>query len=113
MADSDDTEVLSVTTTLGSHDEARALAAHILEARLAGCVQLDTSVTSLYRWEGRLCDEQEVRLVIKTAPGYEARLQELFARHHPYDLPQFLVARMRASPAYGQWIRQQLDVAAG
>jgi len=96
-------DVLSVTTTVGSLPAAQALAREILARRLAACVQLEAGLTSLYRWQGQLCEEPEVRLVIKTLPACEAALQALFDEHHPYDLPQFLAVRMRASPGYFEW----------
>ncbi len=54
MQDPDEYLVLSVTTTVGSLDAARALARRILDEKLAACVQLDAGVTSLYRWQGEL-----------------------------------------------------------
>lgn len=103
MPDSKHFQILSVTTTVGSRQAAETLAREILDRRLAACVQLDGGVTSLYRWQGKLCEEPEVRLVIKTLPGREAALQALFAEHHPYELPQFLAAPMNASQAYLDW----------
>jgi periplasmic divalent cation tolerance protein len=100
-------DILSVTTTVGSAAAARTLAHEILAQRLGACVQIDEGVTSLYRWKGELCDEPELRLVIKSLPGCEAALQALFAGHHPYEVPQFLAQRMRASPAYAAWVRAE------
>jgi periplasmic divalent cation tolerance protein len=110
MPQSSDCEIASVTTTVGSMDAARALAGHILKARLAACVQLDHGVTSLYHWAGELCEASEVRLVIKTTPDRVSVLQALFASEHPYELPQFLVTSTRASPAYARWVRSQAAV---
>jgi periplasmic divalent cation tolerance protein len=98
-------DILSVTTTVPQWP---ALAREILAQRLAACVQIDEGVTSLYRWKGELCEEPEVRLVIKSRPGCEAALQALFARHHPYALPQFLAHRMQPSQAYGDWARAEM-----
>ena len=103
----DEFDILSVTTTVGTAAAAKALAREILDQRLAACVQIDHPVTSLYRWQGELHEETEARLVIKSLPGCEAALQELFARHHPYELPQFLAVYMSASQAYGRWARAQ------
>jgi periplasmic divalent cation tolerance protein len=103
MQDGKQHAILSITTTVGSRAAAQALARQILESRLAACVQLDQDITSLYYWKGKLCEEPEVRLVIKTLPGCEAALQTLFAKHHPYELPQFIAVRMSASEAYRQW----------
>lgn len=102
------TEILCVTTTVADRAAAQALAREILGQRLAACVQIDEGLTSLYWWNGRLCEEAELRLVIKTLPGREGALRALFAKHHPYEVPQFLAATMSASEAYAQWARAQV-----
>ncbi len=98
------TDILSVTTTLGGLEDARRLARLLVERRLAACVQIEPGLLSLYSWEGQLCEETEVRLTLKTLPGCEAALQALFGQHHPYSLPQFVVARLQASAAYRAWV---------
>ena len=108
VAHPDKLEVVSVTTTVGSAEAAQLLARHILEHRLAACVQVDEKVTSLYHWKGELCEDPEVRLVIKTLPSCVDALQALFVREHPYELPQFVVVTMRASPAYAAWVRAEV-----
>ncbi len=110
MRDSEVLVVLTITTTVGSLEEARTLARQILADGLAACVQLDPGVTSLYRWKGEPRDEPEVRLVIKTLPACEQALQALFARHHPYEVPEFLVTPVRPSPAYREWVRAEVVV---
>lgn len=105
-------QVVSVATTVGSVDAARLLARRIIEERLGACVQIDHGVTSLYRWEGKLCEDSEVRLWVKTVPGRIAALQALFDREHPYKLPQFLVMAAQASAAYAAWVHSEVDPAA-
>jgi periplasmic divalent cation tolerance protein len=100
--------VLSVATTVGSLQAAQGLAREILVARLAACVQIEQGLMSHYRWKGELCEEPEVRLVIKTLPGREPALQALFAKHHPYELPQFTAVPMTASEAYWEWVRAEV-----
>ena len=112
MEDCKQFDVLSVTTTVGSLADARQLARGLVERRLAACVQLDEGVRSFYRWDGKLCDEGEVRLTIKTLPACESALLAFFAEHHPYDVPQFLAVTMRASEAYAQWAGSEVTVPA-
>jgi len=109
MSDAADAQVLTVTTTVATVEAARELARLLLEQKLAACVQLDAGITSFYRWEAKLCEEPEVRLVIKTLPACEAALRELFARHHPYQLPQFVAAVGQATPAYVGWVRGEVE----
>lgn len=110
MQDCKDLDILSVTTTVGSRAEADQLGRAILARRLAACVQVEEGLTSLYRWQGKECEDPEVRLTIKTLPGCEAALQELFREQHPYEVPQFLAVGMRASAGYLEWVRAEVSV---
>lgn len=107
MDDGKSLELLAVTTTVGTEADAVRLARDLVEQRLAACVQVDAGVRSVYRWEGRLCDDPEWRLTIKTVPQRAAALQEFFRQHHPYEVPQFLATSMRASAAYFAWAEAQ------
>ena len=108
MPDFTEDAILTVTTTAASMEDARRLAVAIVQARLAACVQLDAIAASFYRWDGKLCDEAEVRLTIKTLPALREALQAFFAEHHPYDLPQFVAVTAGASKAYADWVRAEV-----
>ncbi len=101
--------VLSLVTTVGSLADAQRLARLLLERRLAACVQIEPGLVSHYIWQGEQCEEQELRLTIKTLAGRAAAVQALFREHHPYELPQFLSCAMEASPAYAAWVADALD----
>ncbi len=102
-------DILTVTTTVGSMDHARDLARRIIDARLAACVQLDAVAASVYRWEGALCEEPEVRLTIKTTLESRGLLEDFIAEHHPYALPQFTAWPTSCSAAYVRWVRESLQ----
>lgn len=108
MPDPNDTGILTVTTTVGSLDDARRLAREIVERRLAACVQLEPIAASFYRWEARLCEDPEVRLSIKTLPRLRDALQACLRELHPYELPQFLAETQQASAAYADWVRSEV-----
>ena len=109
MEDCKEADILTVTTTVGSRRDAEALARVIVERRLAACVQVEDGLRSFYRWEGQLCEDSEARLVVKTLPACEPALQALFVELHPYEVPQFLAVRMRASPAYFDWVLGEVE----
>jgi periplasmic divalent cation tolerance protein len=108
MQDCKDLDILTVTTTVGKMEDAKRLARTIVERRLAACVQLEPILASFYRWEGKLCEEPEVRLSIKTLPHMKDELARLLAQAHPYELPQFLCASQEASAAYAEWVRGEV-----
>ena len=110
MENSQGRDILTVTTTVGSAADAQKLARAILQGRLAACVQVEEGLTSFYRWQGKECEDPEVRLTIKTLPGCTGALQALFALQHPYELPQFVAVRMEASEAYYDWARGEVSL---
>jgi periplasmic divalent cation tolerance protein len=104
-----DRDIVTVTTTVASMEDARRLARGIVERHLAACVQLDPVAASIYRWEGRLCEDPEIRLSIKTLAGRRAALQAYFAEAHPYELPQFLCETHEGSDEYAAWVKSEVE----
>ena len=100
-------QVLSLTTTVGSEEDARRLARALLGAHLAACVQLD-QLESHYRWQGEVHVDPEVRLTVKSVPERLGALQAFLADQHPYELPQVLWQVLDASPAYAEWVRAEV-----
>lgn len=102
-------EILSLTTTVASREDAERLARALLDRRLAACVQIDDGVQSHYRWKGENCADGEVRLTIKSLPARLAPIQAFMAEQHPYEVPQLLWQVMGATPAYAEWVRAEVE----
>ena len=89
---------------------ARQLARGVLENRLAACVNLVPGVESHYWWEGKLCREGEVLMVLKTTGEKLAELEAFVLAEHPYDTPEFVVLGIESgSRRYLEWIGASLD----
>jgi periplasmic divalent cation tolerance protein len=105
----DDQLVVVLTTLPASHD-APALARTLVGEHLAACVNVLPPMLSTYRWEGRVQQEPEQQLVIKTTRTRVGGLQHRLTALHPYDVPEFLVLSVAdASKAYGSWLRESVD----
>lgn len=97
-----------VYCTCPDEDCARELARIIVTARQAACVSLIPGLRSLYRWQGEMCEDQEVLLMIKTNAASFAALEQLILQHHPYQVPEVLaVAAEAGHPSYLQWVSAQ------
>ena len=84
---------------------ASQLARLIVQSRHAACVNILPGFTSIYRWEGKVEEEGEQLLLIKTAEGRVDELRRQLLTRHPYDLPEFLVLNVaQTSKAYGAWL---------
>jgi periplasmic divalent cation tolerance protein len=98
---------LIALTTVGSVEDARRIASDLVDLRLAACVNIIESVRSIYRWQGRVTDEEELLLIIKTMEERVPELRERLMEIHPYEVPEFVVVRVdEIGAAYGRWLEE-------
>ncbi|SDN82701.1 divalent-cation tolerance protein CutA [Polaromonas sp. JS666] len=96
-----------VLTTTATAQEAQSLAQGIVEARLGACVQIQP-IQSLYRWQGRLCNDSEFRLAVKTPRARYEALERFISAHHSYETPEIVQIPITAgSAAYLQWLDEE------
>lgn len=107
MENSTDT-VLLVLTNCPDKDSAGMITTHILQNKLAACVNIMPEMLSLYTWQGKQESAAEVQLQIKTTALALPALQRLISDLHPYDLPEIIALPVVAGlPAYLQWVQQE------
>lgn len=105
-----DTDALLVLTTCADADEADALAAGLVEAKLAACVNALSPVVSTYRWQGKMEREQEVLLLIKTTADRFTALEAWVRARSSYELPELIAVRVAAgSSDYLRWIASSVE----
>ena len=98
-----------VLVTAPTPEVAADLARALVEARLAACGNVVPGLRSIYRWEGKVCDEPEALVILKTTRGRLAALRDEVLRRHPYQVAEVLALPVEAgSPAYLDWVRAQV-----
>ena len=103
------TEFIQVFITVNDKDKAKEMAGILLEKKLAACVQISGPVTSLYRWEGSLEEDQEWLLIIKTGEPLYTELEEQIKKIHDYEVPEILaVPVLDGNKDYLKWLKNEL-----
>ncbi len=103
------TTPLIVLCTCPDGTAADAIAAALLEAGLAACVNRIDGVESLYRWEGTIQRDQEVLLLIKTTAVAFAEVEDAISDLHPYELPEIIgVPVTQGSAPYLDWLTKSV-----
>lgn len=106
------TDAIVVFTTVASDEEAVTLTRALLERRLIACGTLFPGARSLYRWQGKIADEREVVVMLKTRSARLDSLREAFIELHPYKVPELLVLPVEAGlDKYLEWINGETTLA--
>lgn len=81
-------EILVLVSAPASESE--QLAKTLVEERLAACVNVLSNIRSIYVWQGKLCNEAEELLVVKTNRSAWNALRERVEQLHSYDVPEII-----------------------
>jgi len=105
------TDALVVLTTVATEEEAVALVQALIERRLIACGTLLPAARSIYRWESKLADEQEVVVLLKTRSARVEALEAAFEEFHPYKVPELLALPVAAGlRRYLRWIDDETSL---
>jgi len=103
-------KLLVVLTSLPNLEAAKGLARGLVEKNLAACVQLTDGIQSIYRWEGKLCEEYEVLLSAKTTESKWLEISAFIQKTHPYDVPEILAfSPEQYEKQYGKWVETEVN----
>ena len=94
-----------VLVTAGDEQQAQSIAHHLVDERLAACVNIVGPIRSVYRWRDAVADEPEFLLLIKTRASLLGRLERRVLELHSYEVPEVLaLAPSGGSAAYLGWL---------
>lgn len=104
-------DAIVVLTTVSNDEEAVRLVRTLLERRLIACGTLVPGARSMYRWQGKIADETETLLLLKTRSGRIEALQEAFKELHPYKVPELLALAVDSGmEKYLEWINGETSL---
>ena len=98
-----------VLVTVPEMETGKRLARRLVEHKIAACVNLIPQVVSVYRWEGRVQEDSEIILYIKTSSALLDSLERVIKEMHPYETPEFIVlSALECEERYGKWWSESL-----
>jgi len=104
------TDYLLIYSTCPDLSTAERIAQQLVEAELAACVSIIPGLTSIYKWQGAIEQNQEVLLMIKSRGSHYAALELSLRQHHPHELPEIIAVPIeRGLPPYLNWIDESLN----
>lgn len=104
------TDKIVALITAPSEETAVKIASALVNEKLAACVNIVPGLRSIYRWEGKICDDREVLLVAKTKQAIFEKLKNRVASLHPYTTPEIIAIPVTAGfEDYLKWVDESVE----
>ncbi|MEM6794895.1 MAG: divalent-cation tolerance protein CutA [Acidobacteriota bacterium] len=99
-----------MVTSVGGEEQANEIASELVLRRQAACVNLMTGVRSFYRWKGKVCNDSEFLLIIKTMKSEYEAVAATIRELHSYEVPEILAFDVsQGDQGFLDWIDSSLD----
>ena len=98
-------DFIIILVTTSSEEEGRKIAQALIEKRFAACVNLIKDIESIYRWKGKISDEKEILMMIKTRKKLYRSVEEEVKKLHSYEVPEIIALPISSgSKDYLYWM---------
>ncbi len=96
---------LVIVLVTAPQDKSLELAKKIVQSRLAACVNLIKGVSSIYWWQGKIVEDKEDILIIKTKECLINKLKKFIKENHPYEVPEIVFLKsLDVFEEYLRWV---------
>jgi len=100
-------ENIVIFITASNEDEAVKIAKALVEEKLAACVNIVKNIRSIYSWQGKIEDEPEVLMLVKTQKRLFESLSQKVKELHSYTVPEIItVPIIDGSQDYLKWLKE-------
>lgn len=100
-------EAIVVYITAPNEDEAVKIARILVEERLAGCINIIKGIRSIYSWHGKIEDDAEVLMIVKTQRYLFEPLKSRVKELHSYTVPEIIALPIiEGSGEYLNWLKE-------
>ena len=107
------TDKIVVMVTAANRRECQKIARHLVEAKLAACVSITQNIQSIFRWEGKVDDQKEFLLLIKSTRVLFPEITAAVSKLHSYQTPEIIcLPIIDGSANYLQWVNDSVKKAA-
>ena len=106
-----DNQFCVVYVTVDKMDVAKNIARELVEKKLAACCSILPNVNSIYYWDGKVQDDTEILMMIKSHFEKFDLIEEEITKIHPYEVPEIIVVPIsKGSEKYLNWLKETINL---
>ncbi len=100
----------TVQCSVSDKQEAVSISKHLVEKKLIACCNIIPSVTSVYEWKGKINEDSEALMIMKTRTELFKEVEAEIKKLHSYDLPEIIcIPVIDGSKEYLSWVNEQTE----
>ncbi|MFV1975263.1 MAG: divalent-cation tolerance protein CutA [Candidatus Scalindua sp.] len=94
--------------TTASVNEAKKIGRALVEEKLAACSNIISPIRSIYSWQGKICDDKEALMILKTRKQLFKQIVKRVEKLHSYDVPEIIAMPIiEGSSKYLSWLNEE------
>lgn len=102
-------EFIMIITTVGSEEQALTIANALVYKEIAACVNMVPAIRSIYRFKGKVWDDEEYMLIIKSTTSNYEEIEKTITALHNYEIPEILSFPLeKGKPEFLQWVKESV-----
>ncbi len=103
-------KITLVMTSVGTEQQAVEISEELIARRLATCINIVPCLRSIYRWKGKVCEDTEYLLLIKTPHSFFDHVSAAIREFHSYELPEILALPIAsAEESFHKWVLKMVE----
>lgn len=98
-------DLIIILVATSSEDEAMGLSRILIELQLVACASILPKVKSIFQWEGKISEEEEYLMILKTKKSLFKAVEDIVLAKHSYEVPEIIALPiLEGSHSYLTWV---------
>ena len=103
-------DIIVINCTVPSKKLAKDITRVLMKHKLAACVSMVENVRSVFSWEGEICEEKEILMLIKTRRANYGKVKLVIEDMHTYSVPEIIALPIvDCSEDYLKWLVKETE----
>ena len=103
-------DIIVIYCTVPDKKLAKDITKILMKHKLAACVSMVENVKSVFSWDGEICEEKEILLMIKTRRANYGKIKRVIEDMHSYTVPEIIALPIiDCSEDYLKWLVRETE----